>query len=162
MSHSVDLTALFTVPFEINRPSAAQDGEELEVTIGCSFPWDMDSDSSDDKGIVILSGGTVEPSRYPDMGTSLAAAALVIGVGVALAWIIRNNREGKQLMEMAMSAAEEKMLSKAEKEPGQEELVPDPPPVIEQSEVTSTEPEPEPEPEPDDDFEARLRRLMRD
>ena len=112
MSHSVDLTALFPVAFEVSRPSVSQDGEELVVTIGCSFPWDIDSNSNDNEGRVILSGGAVEPSRFPDLGTSVAAAVLVIGVSVALAWIIRNNREGKQLIEMAMSAAEEKMLSK--------------------------------------------------
>ena len=69
MSHSVDLTGVFPVAFEINRPSVAQDGDELVVTMGCSFPWDVDSDSNDNEGRVILSGGVVEPSRYPDLGT---------------------------------------------------------------------------------------------
>ena len=128
------------------------------MTMGCSFPWDVDSNPNDDEDRVILSGGTVEPSRYPDLGTSVAAAVLVIGVSVAFAWIIRNNREGKQLMEMAMSAAEEKMKSKAvERESEVEESTDDPVPVIEE-----TEDSPEPEPEPADDFEARLSRLMRD
>ena len=158
MAHNVDLTAPFSVAFEISRPSVAQDGEELIVTMGCSFPWDVDSNPNDDEDRVILSGGTVEPSRYPDLGTSVAAAVLVIGVSVAFAWIIRNNREGKQLMEMAMSAAEEKMKSKAvERESEVEESTDDPVPVIEE-----TEDSPEPEPEPADDFEARLSRLMRD
>ena len=158
MSHSVDLTALFPVAFEVSRPSVSQDGEELVVTMGCSFPWDIDSNSNDNEGRVILSGGAVEPSRFPDLGTSVAAAVLVIGVSVALAWIIRNNREGKQLMEMAMSAAEEKMLSKEIQPQPPEEKVAESDTPVEESEVAESEPEPGPE----DEFEARLRRLMRD
>ena len=92
------------------------------------------------------------------MGTSVAAAVLVIGVSVALAWIIRNNREGKQLMEMAMSAAEEKMLSKEIPPELPEEKVAESDTPLEESEVAESEPEPGPE----DEFEARLRRLMRD
>ena len=160
MSHSVDLTALFPVAFEISRPSVVQDGDELVVTMGCSFPWDIDSNSADNEGIVILSGGAVEPSRYPDLSTSVGAAVLVIGVSVALAWIIRNNREGKYLMEMAMSAAEEKMLSK-ETQPeavSEKDVTPETP--LEEPDLE--EPKPDSEPEPEDAFEARLRRLMRD
>ena len=161
MTHSVDLTSLYTVAFEISRPSSAQDGEELVVTIGCTFPWDIDSDPSDDEGRIILSGGTVEPTRYPDLGTSLAAAALVIGVSVALAWIIRNNREGKILMEMAMSAAEEKMVGKVVDEmPMQEELIDELPTDTEELEDDDSETDSGHSQE--DDFEARLRRLMRD
>ena len=160
MSHSVDLSALFAVAFEISRPSEAQDGDELVVTMGCSFPWDIDSDSGDNEGRVILSGGAVEPSRYPDLGTSMAAAALAIGVSVALAWIIRNNREGRQLMEMAMSAAEEKMLAKdARTDTVEEEMVVSET-IVEESEIEESVPDTKSEPE--DEFEARLRRLMRD
>ncbi|MEC9001203.1 MAG: FG-GAP-like repeat-containing protein [Candidatus Thermoplasmatota archaeon] len=161
MSHSVDLTGTFSVAFEISRPSVAQDGDELVVTMGCSFPWDMDSDSNDNEDRVILSGGAVEPSRYPDLATSVGAAVLVIGVSVALAWIIRNNREGKQLMEMAMSAAEEKMISKQTRRETVLEKVPEPEtPVEEEAGIKDSGADPEPKPE--DDFEARLRRLMRD
>ncbi len=160
MSHSVDLSALFAVAFEINRPIEAQDGDELVVKMGCSFPWDIDSDSNDNEGRVILSGGAVEPSRYPDLGTSMAAAALVIGVSVALAWIIRNNREGRQLMEMAMSAAEEKMLNKDTRADSVEEEEKMPETIAQEPEVEDSVPDSKPEPE--DEFEARLRRLMRD
>ena len=129
--------------------------------MGGSFPWDIDSDSNDNEGRVILSGGAVEPSRYPDLGTSMAAAALVIGVSVALAWIIRNNREGRQLMEMAMSAAEEKMLNKDTTQTDsveEEEIMPEA--IAQEPEVEDSVPDSKPEPE--DEFEARLRRLMRD
>ena len=157
MTHQVDLTGPFASAFEIDRPEAAQDGDELVVTIGCAFPWDVDFDSSDDESRLILSGGYAESSKYPDMGTSLAAAILVIGVSVALAWIVRNYREGKELMEMAMAAAEEKMVEQTAREAVEEEL--DEAPVEEELEEPR---EPEPEEEPADDFEARLKRLIRD
>ncbi len=157
MTHQVDLTGPFASAFEIDRPEAAQDGDELVVTIGCAFPWDVDFDSSDDESRLILSGGYAESSKYPDMGTSLAAAILVIGVSVALAWIVRNYREGKELMEMAMAAAEEKMVEQTAREAVEEEL--DEAPVEEELEELR---EPEPEEEPADDFEARLKRLIRD
>ena len=157
MTHQVDLTGPFASAFEIDRPEAAQDGDELVVTIGCAFPWDVDFDSSDDESRLILSGGYAESSKYPDMGTSLAAAILVIGMSVALAWIVRNYREGKELMEMAMAAAEEKMVEQTAREAVEEEL--DEAPVEEELEELR---EPEPEEEPADDFEARLKRLIRD
>ena len=86
---------------------------------------------------------------------------LVIGVSVAMAWIVRNYREGKELMEMAMAAAEEKMVEQAAKEIVEQE--PEEESVKEEIEVPP-EPEPEPDPEgpPEDDFEARLKRLMGD
>jgi len=76
---------------------------------------------------------------------------------VALAWIVRNYREGKELMEMAMAAAEEKVAEQTAREAVEEEL--DEAPVEEELEEPS---EPEPEEEPTDDFEARLKRLIRD
>ena len=91
----------------------------------------------------------------------MAAAALVIGLSVALAWIIRNNREGTQMMEMAMSAAEEKMLNKDTTQTDsveEEEIMPEA--IAQEPEVEDSVPDSKPEPE--DEFEARLRRLMRD
>ena len=157
MTHQVDLTGTFSPTIEIDRPESADDGDEIVVTIGCAFPWDVDSDTSDDDFRLILSGGYAEPSKYPGMGTSLAAAILVIGVSVALAWIVRNYREGKELMEMAMAAAEEKIIEQTAREAVEEES--DEAPVEEELEEPR---EPEPEEEPVDDFEARLKRLIRD
>jgi hypothetical protein len=158
MTHQVDLTGAFASAFEIDRPGTAQDGDELVVSIGCAFPWDVDSDSSDDESRLILAGGITEPSKYPGMSTSLATAMLVIGVSVAMAWIVRNYREGKELMEMAMAAAGEKMVEQAAKEAVEEEE------EVEESveEEVEESPEPDPEGSSEDDFEARLKRLMRD
>jgi len=157
MTHRVDLTGTFSPTLGIDRPGSAEDGDEIVVTIGCAFPWDVDSDPSDDESRIILSGGQTDPSKYNDMGTSLAAALLVIGVSVALAWMVRNYREGKELMEMAMAAAEEKMVEqKVAREVIEEEDVP----PDEEEELQT--PEPNPESPDEDDFEARLKRLMRD
>jgi hypothetical protein len=155
MVHQVDLTGTFAPTVEVDRPATIDDGEEIVVTIGCAFPWDVDSDPNDDEARLILSGGISEPSKYPDMGTSLAAAMLVIGVSVALAWIVRNYREGKELMEMAMAAAEEKMTEQDTREVVEEVLV-------EEQIEEPREPEPIPEDFPEDDFEARLKRLTRE
>ena len=157
MTHRVDLTGTFSPTVGIDRPESAEDGDEVVVTIGCAFPWDVDSDPSDDESRIILSGGQTDPSKYNDMGTSLAAALLVIGVSVALAWMVRNYREGKELMEMAMAAAEEKMVEQkvAREVVEEEDVLPD-----EEEELQT--PEPAPESPDEDDFEARLKRLMRD
>ena len=157
MTHRVDLTGTFSPTVGIDRPESAEDGDEVVVTIGCAFPWDVDSNPSDDESRIILSGGQTDPSKYNDMGTSLAAALLVIGVSVALAWMVRNYREGKELMEMAMAAAEEKMVEqRVTKEVIEEEdeAFPD--------EEELEAPESGQEAPDEDDFEARLKRLMRD
>ena len=147
--------------FRIDRPDV-DDGVEIVVTIGCEFPWDLDSDPSDDEARLILSGGSVGPSEYADMGTAVAAALLVIGVSLAFAWMLRSHREGKELMEMAMAAAEERMAKKRiEPEPSDA-----PPPSQEAQDEEDGEEEegaePEVEDEPLDDFESRLKRLMRE
>ncbi|MEO2179645.1 MAG: hypothetical protein ABGX11_05725, partial [Candidatus Poseidoniia archaeon] len=134
----------------------------IVVTIGCEFPWDLDSDSSDDEARLILSGGSVGPSEYADMGTAVTAALLVIGVSLAFAWMLRSHREGKELMEMAMAAAEERMAKKRiEPEPSD---APSPSQEAQDEEDGEEEegPEPEVEDEPLDDFESRLKRLMRE
>ena len=159
MIHQVDLTGTFAPTVEIDRPAVIGDGEEIVVTIGCAFPWDIDSDSNDDESRLILSGGITEPSKYPDMGTSLAAAMLVIGVSVALAWIVRNYREGKELMEMAMAAAEEKMVEQGAREAVEEVPVKE---EVKEEVKEPREPEPVSEDHSEDDFEARLKRLTRE
>ena len=96
------------------------------------------------------------------MGTAVAAALLVIGVSLAFAWMLRSHREGKELMEMAMAAAEERMAKKRiEPEPSD---APSPSQEAQDEEDGEEEegPEPEVEDEPLDDFESRLKRLMRE
>jgi len=161
MTHRVDLTGTFSPTVEIDRPGSVQNGDEIVVTIGCAFPWDVDSDPSDDESRIILSGDRTDPIKYTDIGTSLAAALLVIGVSVALTWMVRNYREGKELMEMAMAAAEEKMVEKkVDREVVEEEEEEDLSDEEEEEGVQT--PESDSESPAEDDFEARLKRLMRD
>ncbi|SVB91313.1 uncharacterized protein METZ01_LOCUS244167, partial [marine metagenome] len=110
-THQVSWSSTLAPIFRIDRPDV-DDGVEMVVTIGCEFPWDLDSDPSDNEARLILSGGSVGPSEFADMGTAVAAALLVIGVSLAFAWMLRSHREGKELMEMAMAAAEERMAKK--------------------------------------------------
>ena len=146
--------------FRIDRPDV-DDGIEIVVTIGCEFPWDSDSDPSDDEARLILSGGSMELPEF-DMGTAVVAALLVIGASVAFAWMLRNYREDKELMEMAMAAAEERAAKKSI-----EPKAPDTPePVAETQDEGISEDAAEPESEVEegalDDFEDRLGRLMRE
>tara|TARA_B100001765_G_C19335585_1_gene263700 strand:- start:100 stop:564 length:465 start_codon:yes stop_codon:yes gene_type:complete len=149
--------------FRIDRPDV-DDGVEIVVTIGCEFPWDLDSDSSDNEARLILSGGSVGPSGYADMGIAVTAALLVIGVSLAFAWMLRSHREGKELMEMAMAAAEER-AAKKRIEPESSDA-PEPSQMEQDEDEEDGEeedgPEPEIEDEPLDDFETRLKRLMRE
>ena len=160
-THQVDWSSTLAPIFRIDRPDV-DDGVEIVVTIGCEFPWDLDSDSSDDEARLILSGGSVEPSEYADRGTAVTAALLVIGVSLAFAWMLRSHREGKELMEMAMAAAEERMAKKRiEPEPSD---APSPSQEAQDEEDGEEEEGPEPEvgDEPLDDFESRLKRLIRE
>ena len=92
----------------------------------------------------------------------MTAALLVIGVSLAFAWMLRSHREGKELMEMAMAAAEERMAKKrTEPEPSDA-----PEPSLEAQDEEGGEEEggaeTEVEEEPLDDFESRFKRLMRE
>jgi hypothetical protein len=159
-THQVDWSSTLAPIFRIDRPDV-DDGIEIVVTIGCEFPWDSDSDPSDDEARLILSGGSMELPEF-DMGTAVVAALLVIGASVAFAWMLRNYREDKELMEMAMAAAEERAAKKSI-----EPKAPDTPePVAETQDEGISEDAAEPESEVEegalDEFEDRLGRLMRE
>nr|ABZ07937.1 putative FG-GAP repeat protein [uncultured marine microorganism HF4000_ANIW141L21] len=159
-TYQVDWSSTLAPIFRIDRPDV-DDGIEIVVTIGCEFPWDSDSDPSDDEARLILSGGSMELPEF-DMGTAVVAALLVIGASVAFAWMLRNYREDRELMEMAMAAAEERAAKKSI-----EPKAPDTPePVAETQDEGISEDAAEPESEVEegalDDFEDRLGRLMRE
>ena len=88
------------------------DGVELVVTIGCSFPWDIDSDPSDDESRLVLSGGSALEDNFDEFGTGLLAAFLVVGLYLGLSWIVSNRREGERLMSLAQAAIDEKIAGK--------------------------------------------------
>ena len=106
--HIVDMTQAFVPAPKFDRPDV-EDGEELAITIGCAFPWDADSDPSDDEAMLVLSGSSALGDRFDEFGTGLIVAILVVGMYLGLTWIASNRREGQRLMALAQSAIEEKM-----------------------------------------------------
>jgi len=161
--HLVDMTQAFVPAPKYDRPDV-EDGDELLVTIGCSFPWDVDSDPSDDEASLVLSGGSALENNFDEFGTGLIVAILVVGMYLSLSWIVSNRREGKRLMALAQAAIDEKM---AENTPKQFEDEAEP-----QKEGRANEDGPE-DPEDDDvefvqqeeaedsdEYDQRLRRLL--
>lgn len=106
--HVVDMTQAFVPAPKFDRPDV-EDGGELVVTIGCAFPWDADSDPSDDETTLVLSGGSALEDRFDEFGTGFIVAILVIGMYLGLTWIASNRREGQRLMALAQAAIDEKM-----------------------------------------------------
>jgi hypothetical protein len=163
--HIVDMTsanALAPKP-SIDRPDV-DDDIEMIATISCDFPWDQDSDPSDDEARIVLSGGDDFEGGISDSSTALAAAAIVIGTSIALSWMVSNYREGREMMEKTRLAVEKK--AKEKKAAVEERLVES---EEEASQQTSDEEEPQDEASEDSDsselrqddsFESRLNRLM--
>ena len=95
----------------IDRPDV-KDGVELVAKISCGFPWDIDSNPSDDEARIILSGSDESDGGFSDSSTALASASLVIGISIAFAWMARNFREGREMMEKTRQAVEKKALER--------------------------------------------------
>ena len=155
--HIVDMTQAFVPAPKFDRPDV-EDSAELVVTISCSFPWDIDSDPSDDQKTIVLSGGSSLEDRVDELGTGLLAAILVVGTYLGLSWIMSNRRESERMMEMAQAAIDERIAEKRSA------------PLIEENEPEGVE---EPESSDDDEVEVvqskteegdeydeRLRRLL--
>ena len=135
----------------------------------CYFPWDIDSDYSDNEATLILTGGSVNNDSGFEWGTAIGSAVLVIASALALTWILYNQRERKKLLDMT-----ESILSKKK----QEQSLPQPPSPSEkipqhniqensvkevQSDSSqSVEEVPEVVEEQSNDFESRLKRLTDD
>ena len=110
--HVVDMTQTFVPSPLLNRPDV-DDGEELVATIGCAFPWDLDSDPSDDEASLILSGGSSISDGISNFNTGAMAAILVVGLYIGLAWIVSNYRERERMLSITQAAIEEKMAERA-------------------------------------------------
>ena len=89
-----------------------EDSTELVITISCSFPWDIDSDPSDNQRTIVLSGGSALEDRVDELGTGLVAAIFVVGTYLGLSWIMSNRRESERMMQMAQAAIDEKIANK--------------------------------------------------
>ena len=155
--HIVDMTQAFVPAPKFDRPDV-EDSTELVITISCSFPWDIDSDPSDNQRTIVLSGGSALEDRVDELGTGLLAAILVVGTYLGLSWIMSNRRESERMMQMAQAAIDERIAEKRSA------------PLIEENEPEGVE---EPESSDDDEVEVvqnkteegdeydeRLRRLL--
>ena len=162
--HIVDMTQAFVPAPKFARPDVA-DGEELVVTIGCGFPWDVDSDPNDDEATLVLSGGSSLEDRFDEFGTGLIVSILVVGMYLGLTWIASNRREGQRLMSLAQAAIDEKMAENKTK------VQDDVPPVPENNEETLEEDDGDldsdeiefvqkEKSEDGDEYDQRLRRLL--
>ena len=107
--HIIDPSGVYLLP-KINRPPLP-DGNELKVRFSCEFPWQVESDLSDNEIRIILTGGADENNDNV-WGTGLASALLVIGLAGALAWLIKNYRERKEMMEITEKAIMQHMTKK--------------------------------------------------
>ena len=160
--HMVDMTQAFVPAPKFDRPDV-DDGTELVVTIGCSFPWDIDSDPSDDEASLVLSDGTTIEDSIDELGTGILAAILVVGLYLGLAWIVSNQRERERMMAIAQAAIDKKMAQKEERGGAQTQKDLEEDPAAEEQvdeEVELMEGSKEGGEEVEDEFEKRLRRLL--
>ena len=72
-----------------------------------------------------------------DLETGIAAASLVIGLSIALAWLVKNHRERKEMLEMTEKAIKQHLSNKknntiVEKTTSEESISPDSSPEIEE------------------------------
>jgi len=169
-SHSIDVTGIYPPEPKLDRPNV-DDGTEMIVTIQCQFPWDEDSDPSDDEARLILSGGSIGADDGFEWGTALGSAGLIIALALTLTWILYNQRERKRLLEMTESVIKQKSRGKATGENKADSAPvlptpPAPPELASEGLITPQEPPPEsvaPDPEQEvqdlDEFESRFKRL---
>ena len=113
--HTIDASSVYLLP-TIDRPDIA-DGEEIVIRFSCKFPWDIESDSSDNEVRMILSNGYTQKDSIADWTTGIAAALLVIGVSISMVWITKNYREKKMMMQMTEAAIKQKFTKKNELSP---------------------------------------------
>ena len=163
--HVMEPSAVYFLP-KIDRPDLP-DGSELVVRFSCAFPWDIESDSTDNEQRIILTDGSDNNDGIEDLETGIAAAALVIGLSVALAWLVKNHRERKEMIEITEKAIKQNLSNKKnvkkdmleEEKDKIEDVVEIVENVVEDT-VGFDAKEEEIEPEEElDEFELRLRRL---
>ena len=170
--HIVDVAGTYAPEPLIERPGSLDDGIEVSVRLSCSFPWDGDSDSSDDVSRVILAGAAGSSTRSEDFRTGAIAAILVIVLGGVIIASRRSRAQQRDLEEMAKRILEERAArSKPAKEVGApvpsriakvaEEIAPPSPGEAVEHEVGEVSKDVKPEEDNLDEFERRLNRLGR-
>ena len=168
-AHSIDVAGTFAPEPLIERPGSLDDGVEVTVSLACEFPWDQDSDSSDNLQRIILAGEANSDSRSEDFRTGAISGVIVIIIGGMFILNSRSRGQQKDLEEMARKiirdreVRRQKALEKSRPKPKVAAVVEEQMPVQEeqQSPVPQTQVEQENNSDHDDldDFERRLRRL---
>jgi hypothetical protein len=160
--HIIDPSGVYLLP-TIERPPIA-DGNELIVKISCEFPWQVESDLSDNEIRIILTGGSGDDNGIQDFQTGLVSALLVIGLAGTLAWLIKNHRDRKELMQITEKAIKQHMSKKkksliTEDNLQKEDDLKEIPKLIDDTKLVNEEKVEESDDEELDEFELRLRRL---
>ncbi|DAC13959.1 MAG TPA: hypothetical protein D7H73_01775, partial [Candidatus Poseidoniales archaeon] len=106
--HIVDVAGTYAPEPLIERPGSLDDGIEVSVRLSCSFPWDGDSDSSDDVSRVILAGAAGSSTRSEDFRTGAITAILIIVLGGVIIASRRSRAQQRDLEEMAKRILEER------------------------------------------------------
>ena len=106
-TYLIDMTQVYVPTPSIDRPDI-EDGREVVVTIGCSYPWDIDANANDNEARLVLSGGSIDDSSFSGFNTGALTAILVVGVYIGLARMAANSRERERLMQLAQQAIERK------------------------------------------------------
>ena len=168
-AHSIDVAGTFAPEPLIERPGSLDDGVEVTVSLACEFPWDQDSDSSDNLQRIILAGEANSDSRSEDFRTGAISGVIVIIIGGMFILNSRSRGQQKDLEEMARKiirdreVRRQKAVEKSRPKPKVAAVVEEQMPVQEeqQSPVPQTQVEQENNSDHDDldDFERRLRRL---
>ena len=168
-AHSIDVAGTFAPEPLIERPGSLDDGVEVTVSLACEFPWDQDSDSSDNLQRIILAGEANSDSRSEDFRTGAISGVIVIIIGGMFILNSRSRGQQKDLEEMARKiirdreVRRQKAVEKSRPKPKVAAVVEEQKPVQEeqQSPVPQTQVEQENNNDNDDldDFERRLRRL---
>jgi hypothetical protein len=168
---------ILTPKTKFDRPIEIPDGSEVVVTIGCAFPWDIDSNQADNEIRKVLNGGLINDKRNIITSLSLITAFTIIILFGAGAWLLKNRKEMKEFEEMTQNAIKNRTLLNKEskvvisnikiEESEQDEI--EIKPTVNQEEtlqqisnIKEEIKDDENEDEMLDDFERRLKRIRRD
>jgi len=169
-THEIDFSKTYPPEPKLDRPTLddAPDGTEITVTVQCYFPWDIDSDPSDNEAKLILTGGSVNNDSGFEWGTAIGSAVLVIALALTLTWILYNQRERKKLLDMTESILSKKKQESSLPQPTlpsekiPQDNIQESMKEVESERSQSVEEVPEVIEEQLNDFESRLKRLTYD
>lgn len=168
-AHSIDVAGTFAPEPLIERPESLDDGVEVTVSLACEFPWDQDSEGSDNLQRIILAGEANSDSRSEDFRTGAISGVIVIIIGGMFILNSRSRGQQKDLEEMARKiirdreVRRQKAVEKSRPSPKVAAVVEEQAPVQEEQLPPAPQPQIKKEEDKDDDdlddFERRLRRL---